>query len=96
MHKPDDLTHQEMPEWVIGIARFIDNTYGERRMQKALNSLSSGVSRRKAAGVCVRTKKKYKATTHSDHKKPIYNNLLKQEFVTQKPAQAWAQDINHV
>ena len=80
-----------MLEWAIDIARFSDNTYGERRMQKALNSLSIKVSRRKAAqlmkeaGVWVRTKKKYKATTNSDHKKPIYDNVLKQDFVAQKP-----------
>ena len=31
--KPDDLTHQEMLEWVKDIAKFSDNTYGERRIQ---------------------------------------------------------------
>lgn len=71
-------------------------------MQKALNSLSFGVSRRKAAqlmketGVWVWTKKKYRATTNSDHKKPIYDNVLKQEFVAQKPDQARVQDITYV
>jgi putative transposase len=40
--------------------------------------------------------KKYKATTNSDHKKPIYNNVLKQDFVAQKPDQAWVQDITYV
>jgi putative transposase len=39
----------------------------------------------KEAGVWVRYKKKYKASTDSDHKKPIYDNVLKQGFVAQKP-----------
>jgi putative transposase len=45
--KPDDQTHQEMLEWVKDIAKFSDNTYGERRIQKVLNTLSFPVSRRK-------------------------------------------------
>jgi putative transposase len=32
--KPDDLTHQEILEWVKDIAKFSDNTCGERRIQK--------------------------------------------------------------
>jgi putative transposase len=32
--KPDDLTHKEMLEWVKDIAKFSDNTCGERRIQK--------------------------------------------------------------
>ena len=50
----------------------------------------------KEAGVWVRYKMKYKATTNSDHKKPIYDNVLKQEFVAQKPDQIWVQDITNV
>jgi len=53
-----------MLEWVKDIAKFSDNTYGERRIQKVLNALSFPVSRRKTAqlmkeaGVWVRYKKK--------------------------------------
>jgi transposase-like protein len=34
--KPDVLAHQEMLEWVKYIAKFSDNTYGERCIQKVL------------------------------------------------------------
>jgi putative transposase len=47
----------------------------------------------KEAGVWRRYKKKYKASTNSDHRKPIYDNVLKQDFVAQKPDQAYVQDI---
>jgi putative transposase len=100
--KPDDLIHQEILEWVKYIAKFRDNTHGERRIQKVLNTLSFPVSRRKTAqlikeaGVWVRYKKKYKATTNSDHKKPIYDNMLKQDSVAQKPDQAYVQDITYI
>jgi putative transposase len=32
--KSDDLTHQDMLEWVKDIVKFSDNTYGERHIQK--------------------------------------------------------------
>jgi putative transposase len=43
---PVDTTHQEMLEWVKNIAKFSDHTYGERRIQRALNALDFPVGRR--------------------------------------------------
>jgi putative transposase len=100
--RPIDTTHQEMVEWVKDIAKFSDNTYGERRIQKSLNALSFPVSRRKTAqlmkeaNVWVRYKKKYKATTNSKHNKPVYANELEQDFDVQQPNQAWVQDITYI
>jgi transposase InsO family protein len=102
VNKPEDPTHQEMLDWVKDIAKFSDNTYGERRIQKVLNALSYPVSRQKTAqlmkeaGVWVRYKKKYKVTTNSDHNKPVYANELKQNFTVAAPNQAWVQDISYV
>lgn len=78
--------HQEMLEWIKDIALVIDFTYGSHRMQKALNALGYPVSRNKArklmkeAGISVRRKKKYKLTTDSNHKKPLFDNVLKRQF----------------
>ena len=100
--RPFDTTHQEMLEWVKDIAKFSDNTYGARRIQKTLNALSFPVSRRKAAQlmkeakVWVRYKKKYKATTNSEHNKPVYANELEQAFDVQQPNQVWVQDITYI
>ncbi len=101
--KPDDdSTHQEMLDWVKDIAKFSDNTYGSRRIQKVLNALSFPVSRRKTrqlmneAGVWVRYKKKYKVTTNSAHNKPVYRNELDQNFDVEQPNQAWVSDISYV
>ncbi|MCW3172368.1 IS3 family transposase [Shewanella subflava] len=38
-----------MLQWVNNIAEFSDNTYGQRRVQKALNLLDYPVGRRKTA-----------------------------------------------
>ncbi|WP_434341098.1 IS3 family transposase [Motilimonas cestriensis] len=99
---PVDTERQEMLQWVKDIAEFSDNTYGQRRIQKALNSLDYPVGRRKTAqlmkeaNVWVRYKKKYKATTNSDHNKPVYENELEQDFDVQYANQAWVQDITYI
>lgn len=43
----------------------------------------------KKSGVWGRYKKKHKSTINSDHKNPIYDNVLKQNFVAQKPEWAY-------
>ena len=50
----------------------------------------------KEAGVWVRYKKKYKATTNSNHKKPVYENELEQRFKVEKPNMAWVGDITYI
>ena len=98
----NDTTHQEMLELVKDIAKFSDNTYGERRIKAVLNALSFPVSRwkvaklMKEANVWVRYKKKYKATTNSDHNKPLYKNELEQNFTTEQPNQALVGDITYI
>lgn len=100
--RPDDPDYQEMVEWIKGIAESSDYTYGERRMKKALNILGYPVSRAKTkklmdeAGVQVRHKKKFKVTTDSNHKKPVYPNRLKREFDVAQPNQAYVSDITYV
>jgi len=91
-----------MSALIKDIAKFSDHTYGARRVKKVLNTLSSPVSRRKTAqpmkeaNVWVRYKKKYKATTNSDHNKPIYQNELKQNFAVEVPDKAWVGDTAYV
>ena len=69
-----------MIEAVKDIAKASDYSYGSRRMKKALNTLSYPVSRSKArqlmkeAGVAVKYRKKYKVTTNSNHKQPVFEN----------------------
>ena len=102
-NKPNNnSTHQEMLDWVKFVAKFSDYTYGSRRIKRVLNALSFPVSRSKAgklmkeAGVWVRYKKKYKVTTNSDHNKPVFENVLAQNFDVTEPNHAWSQDISYV
>ncbi len=40
-------------------------------------------------------KRKFKATTNSDHKLPVAENLLNQQFTMKKPNQVWVSDISY-
>jgi len=50
----------------------------------------------KEAGVCGRSKKKYKVTTNSDHKQPIFDHLLKREFDVAHSNQTYVADITYI
>jgi len=101
-NKPEDPVHQEMIEWVQDIAKSSDDTYGSRRIKKALNVLGYPVSRDKArklmreANVQVRHRKKYKVTTNSNHKQPVFENLVERDFDIDQPDQMYAADITYV
>ncbi len=100
--RPPDPEHEEMLEWVQRVDDASDHTYGSRRMKRALNCLGYPVSRNKArnlmreAGVQVRHRKKFKVTTNSNHKQPVYDNLLQRQFDVPQPDQVYAADVTYV
>jgi len=93
--RPDDPERAELIEWLKKLAESSRNTYGSRRMTKALNALGYPIGRNKTrrlmkeAGVWVRYRKKYKVTTNSKHKKPLFQNELKREFTVASPNKAY-------
>jgi putative transposase len=100
--QPDDPVHREMLEAVVEIAKASDFTYGSRRMKKGLNVLGHPVSRNKTrklmkqAGVRVRYRKKYKVTTNSNHRHPVFENKLNRQFSVERPNQVYAGDITYL
>ncbi len=101
-NKTANPEHQEMVDFVKVSSDKSRHTYGSRRMQKALNALGYPVGRiktrklMKEAGVMVRYRKKYKVTTNSKHKKPVFENVLNREFSPAAPDRAYASDITYV
>ena len=101
-NKPVDPEHQELLDFVKEISDKSKQTYGSRRMRKALNALGYPVGRNKTkklmkeAGVMVRYRKKHKVTTNSNHKKPLFDNVLNREFSPAAPDRAYASDITYV
>lgn len=70
---------------------------GAPRLAKQL-----GIGRRQVAqslrrqGLRAKAAKKFKATTNSNHCLPVAENLLQQDFTTQRPNQAWVGDITYI
>ena len=99
---PNDLMHQELINFVKEIAAKSTYTFGSRRMRKALNALGYPIGRRKTrslmkeAKVIVRYRKKYKVTTHSNHKKPIFENVLNRDFSPCALDRAYVSDITYL
>ena len=97
-----DYYHLELLEAVKDIAKATGDSYGSRRMKAALNILSYPVSREKSrklmkeADVQVKRRKKYKATTNSNHKQPVYENVLDRKFDVDRPDQAYVGDITYI
>ena len=102
LEKPIDPVHEEMIEWVKDIAKSSKDSYGSRRMKKALNILGYPVSRNKArklmkeAKVKAKQRKKYKVTTNSNHKQPVFENLLNREFEIANLDMVYAADVTYV
>jgi transposase InsO family protein len=77
-------------------------TYIRRRMKRAMNALGFPISRTKSvclmkeADIQVRHKKKCKVTTNSNHKQPLFENLLERQFDVEQPNQIFVSDITYV
>lgn len=98
-HEPN---HNELIDWVKQISVASKFTYGNRRIRKALNALGFPVGRGKTRSlmreshVVVRYRKKYKVTTNSNHKQPVFENVLNRQFQVNEPNRAWVSDITYI
>lgn len=97
-----DPEHQDMLDAVKEVSEASGHSYGTRRMKRALRALGYPVGRQKArtlmreAGIAVRYRKKYKVTTNSKHKQPVYENVLDRQFSATGPDQTYVADITYV
>ena len=77
-------------------------SYGSPRIHKDLKADGHSVGRKrvarlmKEAGIRGKTKRKFKTTTNSKHKRPKADNLIKQDFSTAAPNRLWASDITYI
>jgi putative transposase len=93
---------QELTKEILRVYFDSNQIYGSPKIQKQLLNEGILTSERNVQRImeteAIRSKtvKKYKATTNSDHDKPIYPNILNQDFSTTIPGEIWVSDITYV
>lgn len=77
--------------------------YGAERLQMQMPKengksydLKTIAASLKRLGLVAKAARKFKATTNSKHKLPVFDNLLEQDFSASAPNQKWAGDITYL
>ena len=97
-----ELANKELDQKITSIFEANKNRYGAPRIARTLESnggtysLNRIARRMQKMNLKAIAKKKYKVTTDSEHNKPIYENILKRNFITTAINQKWCQDISYV
>jgi putative transposase len=79
-----------------------DGRYGSPRIQRELRAEGFAVGRKRVArlmlalGLKSRRKRRFRATTDSNHALPVADNLLDRQFKVDAPNVAWVTDITYV
>lgn len=103
--RPPSLRQREDARLAIEIKaahRRTRESYSAERLQCDLadHGVRVGVCRikrlRRELGLRCRQKRKFKATTNSNHSLPVAKNLLSQNFAADAPNQVWLTDITYI
>jgi len=103
--KPDSpkaKNDQEISKMINDVFKEGRATYGARRIRQKLIQKKMKISRRKVSRLMkesnleVKTKRKFKATTDSNHNNPIVPNLLDRKFDVLEPNRYWVGDITYI
>ena len=104
-HKPSQRTEQrrQLDNHVKALFERHQCRYGAKRIQQQiqqdnqqyynLKTVAASLQRQRLVAKAAR---KFKATTHSKHNLPVFDNLLNQDFSTTAPNQKWVGDITYL
>ena len=79
-----------------------DRRYGSPRVTVALRDKGIICNHKrverlmKKNGIYSKIRKKFKVTTHSKHKRPVAENLIKMDFNASSPNKVWTSDITYI
>ena len=104
IRRPESKRSKENRELLRTIVKIHESTrkiYGAPRITRNLpDDQKASVGRiarlMRANGIRSKTVRKYKATTNSKHNLPVAENLLKQNFVADRPNEKWVSDITYI
>lgn len=102
--KPSPRTqeNQILSQEIQQIHQASRQTYGSPRIHAALFAKGFHVGRQRVVrlmeklDICARRKRKFKATTDSEHDLPIAQNVLDRDFKALEPDQAWVADMTYI
>ncbi len=96
------LENKDLMEQIREIHKKSKSTYGSPRIREELKKNQVNGSRQrvarlmKKAGIHVKNKKRFKATTNSKHKFPVVPNLLNRGFKVGELGKVWVSDITYI
>jgi putative transposase len=99
---PRQLRRDQLLAEIIRIYDESRGNYGSPRITRELRKKGIVVNHKtveqlmKENGIAAKRKRKFKATTNSNHNLPIARNRLKRKFKAKQPNQAWVGDITYV
>lgn len=104
-HRPLSQRSQDDQALAVQIQGHFDHSrqvYGTRRLKECLAEDGEQVSRRRIARLMVeqdlqvKTKRKFKPTTDSNHAQAVAENVLDREFEVAEPDRAYVGDITYI
>lgn len=105
LNRPASPRHAENRRLLMEIKTIHERsrkTYGSPRIHAELKASGRACGKHRVArlmrrhGIVSRHKRKFKATTHSNHSYPVAENLLQRQFDVSGPGQCWVSDITYV
>lgn len=100
--RPSTIARQELLRAIEDIHRSSHRNYGSPRIFKQLRALGYRCSRSTVErlmrdnGIRSKTKRKYKATTNSNHALPVAENIVNRNFNPPAPNKIWLSDITYI
>jgi putative transposase len=101
-HSPREARKNELVVKIERIHQGSRKTYGSPRVYKVLKGLGEKCSKSMVErlmqenGIRSKMRRKFKATTDSNHRLPVAPNRLKRNFTAKAPNQLWCTDITYL
>ena len=96
------IEDMKLEQKIVQIYSNSRRTYGSPRIHQKLVREGYSIGKKRVErimqelDICAVAKKKYRATTDSNHSQPVAENHLNRKFTPDKPNQAWVADITYI